>query len=151
VLMLRLHSTFIRRQSFTFYIMSRKFIIVLIYHRHNFKIMRHDSVNIQQIIFRQILDLHFLLVLKMNSVISSSVECFVTEINGTFKKLFIFSSSESRGSSVGESTGYGLDDGRVGVRVPVGSRTFSSPRRSDLLCGPPSLLSNEYRGLFPRG
>jgi hypothetical protein len=28
-------------------------------------------------------------------------------------------------------TGYGLDDRGVGVRVPVGSRIFSSPRRSD--------------------
>jgi hypothetical protein len=33
------------------------------------------------------------------------------------------------GSSVGIVTGYGLDDGEVGVRVLVGSRIFSSPRR----------------------
>jgi hypothetical protein len=39
----------------------------------------------------------------------------------------------------------------VGVRVPVGSRIFSSPRRPDRLSGPPSLLSNGYRWLFPRG
>jgi hypothetical protein len=35
---------------------------------------------------------------------------------------------ESRGSVVGIATGYGLDDRRVGVRVPVGSRNFFSPR-----------------------
>jgi hypothetical protein len=32
-----------------------------------------------------------------------------------------------------QSTGYGLDDRGVGVRVPAGSRIFSSPRRSERL------------------
>jgi hypothetical protein len=50
----------------------------------------------------------------------------------------------SRDSVVGIATGYGLDDRGVGVRVLVGSRIFSSPRR-------PDLLSNGYRGLFHRG
>jgi hypothetical protein len=55
-------------------------------------------------------------------------------------------------SVVGTATGYGLDGRVVGVRVPVGSRIFSSARRPDRrLCGPPSLLSNGYRGLFPPG
>jgi hypothetical protein len=49
-------------------------------------------------------------------------------------------------SSVGIATSYGLDDRGVGVRVLVGSRIFSSPRRTDRLWGPPSLLSNGYGG-----
>jgi hypothetical protein len=57
----------------------------------------------------------------------------------------------SRDSVVGKATGYGMDNRGVGVRVPVGSRIFSSPRRPDEHWGPPSLLSNEYRSLFPRG
>jgi hypothetical protein len=48
-------------------------------------------------------------------------------------------------------TGYGLDDRGVGVPVPVGARIFSSPRRPHHHWGPPSLLYNGYRGLFPLG
>jgi hypothetical protein len=57
----------------------------------------------------------------------------------------------TRDSVVGIVTSYGLDDRGVGVRVPVGSRIFSSPRRPDRLWGPPSILSNGYRGSFPGG
>jgi hypothetical protein len=54
-----------------------------------------------------------------------------------------------RDSVVGIATGYGLRDRGVGVRVPVGSKVFFSPRRPDRLWGPPSLLSNGYREIFP--
>jgi hypothetical protein len=45
---------------------------------------------------------------------------------------------QSQDSVVGIATGYGLDDRGVGVRVPVGSRIFSS-RRLDRLLGPTQL------------
>jgi hypothetical protein len=56
----------------------------------------------------------------------------------------------NRDSSVGIATGYWLDDLRFGVRVPVASRIFYSPRRPDRVWGPHGLLSNGQRGLFPR-
>jgi hypothetical protein len=58
-------------------------------------------------------------------------------------------SSRSRDSVVGIATGYELNYRGVRVRVPVGSRIFSSTRRPDRPRGPSSLLSNGYRGLFP--
>jgi hypothetical protein len=42
----------------------------------------------------------------------------------------------SRGSAVCIATGFGLDDRGFGVRVPVGSRILSCPRRPDRLWGP---------------
>jgi hypothetical protein len=54
----------------------------------------------------------------------------------------------SQDSIVGIATGYGLNDRGVGVRVPVGSRIFSSPSRPERLWGPPNLLSNGHGGLF---
>jgi hypothetical protein len=51
-------------------------------------------------------------------------------------------------SAVSIATGYGLDRG-VGIRIPVGSRIFSTPKRSDRFWGPPSLLSNAYRVFYP--
>jgi hypothetical protein len=56
----------------------------------------------------------------------------------------------SRDMTVGIASRYGLDGREVGVRVPVGSRFFSSPRRADRFWDTPSLLSNGYRELFPR-
>jgi hypothetical protein len=53
----------------------------------------------------------------------------------------------SRDSAVSTATGYGLDGRGVSVRVPVGTRFFFPPPRSDRLWGPSSRLSNGYRGL----
>jgi hypothetical protein len=53
-----------------------------------------------------------------------------------------FKITVSRDSAVGIATSYRVDE----VRVPLGTRIFSSPRRPDRFWGPPSLLSN---GLSP--
>jgi hypothetical protein len=42
----------------------------------------------------------------------------------------------NRDKIVDIATGYWLDDRGVGIRVPVGSRIFSSPRRPNRLWGP---------------
>jgi hypothetical protein len=57
----------------------------------------------------------------------------------------------SRDSAVGIATGYGLDYLGVGVRTPVRSRIFSSPRHPDQLWCPPNFPSNWYRSSFPGG
>jgi hypothetical protein len=66
-----------------------------------------------------------------------------------FSMLLCYTRNMSRDSLVVTATGYGLDGRGVGVRVPVGSRIFSSPRRPDRLWGPPNLLCKAYWGFFP--
>jgi hypothetical protein len=84
---------------------------------------------------------HYATVSNLPSVHSSSVRIFSSApIN-----------KDSRDSAVGIAAGYGLDDQEVGVQVPVGSRFFTSPCYPERLWGPLSLISNGYRGLFPRG
>jgi hypothetical protein len=53
----------------------------------------------------------------------------------------------SRCNLLSIATAHGLDDRRVGVRIPVGPRIFTSPYRPDAIWGPPIHLSNGHRGL----
>jgi hypothetical protein len=63
----------------------------------------------------------------------------VTHLCPTFYKSYFFR------EGAGIATSYGLDDREVGVRVPAGSRIFSSPRRPDRLWGPANLQSPEVK------
>jgi hypothetical protein len=69
-------------------------------------------------------------------------------VGSSKRMLYVFIGS--RYSVVGIATGYGLDDRRAGVRVPLESRIFSPQRRPDQSWGPPSLVKNGYRRMFPR-
>jgi hypothetical protein len=55
----------------------------------------------------------------------------------------------SRYNAVGIVIGYGLDDRGVGVRVPVESRIFSSPRRPTGSGAHPSSYPLGTEGSFP--
>jgi hypothetical protein len=52
---------------------------------------------------------------------------------------------------IGIATDYGLDCRRVGVRIPVGVKFFSSPRRLHLFWDPFNCLSSKYLRSFPEG
>jgi hypothetical protein len=54
------------------------------------------------------------------------------DVKGERKIMFGLCIIRIRDSVVGIATGYGLNDRGLGVRVPVGSRIFCSPRRPDL-------------------
>jgi hypothetical protein len=69
----------------------------------------------------------------------------------TLKLINLWDAIRSRDRAVSIEIDYWLDDRKVGVRVPVGSRIFTSPYRPDQLWGPLNLLYNGYRGLFPGG
>jgi hypothetical protein len=56
------------------------------------------------------------------------MSAFPTSGSYSIRRLFLGSYIEdgwSRDSAVGIATDYGLDDRAIGVRVPVGSRTFA--------------------------
>jgi hypothetical protein len=64
--------------------------------------------------------------------------------------MFFFSLSGTE-KAVGIATGYGLDDGGVGVRVPVGSRIFCPPCRPDRLWAHPASYPMGTGGHFLGG
>jgi hypothetical protein len=90
--------------------------------------------------------------LRTNSVLMTKAVCTSeTSEHCPHPHGALIATCRGRGGVVGIAIGYGLDDREVGVRVLVGPRIFSFPRRPDLLWGPPNLLSNWYHGIFPEG
>jgi hypothetical protein len=63
-----------------------------------------------------------------------------THVLGREPVIMCFSTFTLNCGKAGIATGYGLDSRGVGVRVPVGSRIFSSSHHPDRLWGPPNLL-----------
>jgi hypothetical protein len=57
--------------------------------------------------------------------------------------------AESRGRAVGIATGYGLDNREVAVRVPVGSRIFTSLYRPDRFLSHPASYPMGTEDYFP--
>jgi hypothetical protein len=74
-----------------------------------------------------------------NDCSDSNVTLFFLSLN-IYKCIYVYIFC-SRDSVVGIVTGYWLDDREPGIRVPVGLRMFSPPRRPDRFWGPPNLLS----------
>jgi hypothetical protein len=78
----------------------------------------------------------------------SSAFCILV---GHENKFHIHTHHKGEDSAVGIASSYGMDDWAVRARVPVGARIFFSARRPDRLWGPPSFLSNGYRGSISEG
>jgi hypothetical protein len=87
----------------------------------------------------------------MQQIILIYRKCLLRTVIFSEMKFYLPPCWNGDNSAVGIATGCWLDDQGVGVRVPVGSRIFSSSRRPDRPWGPPNLLSNGYRGALSPG
>jgi hypothetical protein len=76
---------------------------------------------------------------QKNDMEQNASHCLHTSAPGHHVATFVKYNSRHL---LGIATGYGLDGRGVGVRVSVGTRIFTSPRRLDWLWGSPTLLSN---------
>jgi hypothetical protein len=90
----------------------------------------------------------FLLVLPPVTYTRSLHSCYIPVVNFRMRSLTSTNCKTSRDSAVGIATGYGLDEWRVGIRVPVGSRMFIFPYLSDRFWGSLRLLSNWHQGIL---
>jgi hypothetical protein len=88
--------------------------------------------------------------LKLAKPRKAYIMCCESGTSFRVTKFGMFGLIKSRSSAVAIATSYGLDDRMVAVRVPLGTRIFTSPYRPHRLWGPPSLLFSGYRGLFLR-
>jgi cell division protein FtsX len=96
--------------------------------------LHHYSQRIATIIIIKIIN-----VFAANAYILFSHLLMITSVCFNGNIIIIVIVMWNRDSVVGTATGYWLEDREVGVRVPVGSRIFSSPSRPDRLWGLPDL------------
>jgi hypothetical protein len=139
---------------------NNKIIITIIIIKHLFSICYFQSLVIYVLIPKSLAKYRFSASIqtktikqaqgenKQKEAESMAVICIYTQI----PKIHIYQfRNRSRDSAVGIATSYLLDDRAVAVRVTVGARIFSSPRRPDRLWGPPNPYPMCTGGCFPGG
>jgi hypothetical protein len=89
--------------------------------------------------------------LPMNVVLLFVLRLLPSNGSTHYSNILMTDLGRSQDSSVGTATGCQLDGRGVGIRVPVGARSFSSPRCPHHFWRPSNLLSNGYQELFPWG
>jgi hypothetical protein len=119
--------------------------------------MSYLHLKIRDIPFWDLRYIKFVLLQKSNVSTSLATKFITTDAYQLTSTQYIFQRSililwfhpRRHGISVVLATGYGLNDG--GSISGRGEIFFSTPQLPDLLWGPPSLLSDGYRVIFPLG